>query len=121
MSNKKKKSKNSDYHYMQRQYEAQREEREKAERDSKKKIRRLINLGSFILIVISLGLAIYSYSNQRNDLAPIYTVTSAVAMMLMAWNSKDTRPTFCKVGMGIGVAMILLAYLFTRQSGILKF
>ncbi|MBQ4467206.1 MAG: hypothetical protein II918_03195 [Firmicutes bacterium] len=119
MSNKKKKSKNSDYHYMQRQYEAQREEREKAERDSKRKLRRLVSLGSFIMIVISLGLAIYATTQHKNDLAPIYTVTSAVAMMLMAWNSKDTRPTFYKVGMGLGVAMILLAYYFTRQSGLL--
>ncbi|MBO5995166.1 MAG: hypothetical protein J6Q41_06610 [Firmicutes bacterium] len=119
MSNKKKKNKNSDYHYMQRQYEAQREEREKAERDSKKKIRRLISLASFLLIVASLVMAVISYSNNRNDLAPIYTVTSAAAMMLMAWNSKDTRPTFYKVGMGLGVAMIFLAYYFTRQGGLL--
>ena len=121
MSNKKKKSKNSDYRYLQRQYEEQREQREKAERDSKRKIKRLLGLASFLLVVISLGLAIFSLSNQRSDLAPIYTVTSAAAMMLMAWTGKETRPTFYNVGMGLGVAMLLLAYLFTRQNGLLKF
>ena len=116
---KKKKSKNSDYHYLQRQYAEQREQREKAERDSKKKTRRLLNWLSFLLIVVSVIMAFYSYMNKATELAPIYTLTSAIAMMLMAWTAKDTRPTFYKVGMGIGVVLIVLTYFTTKQAGFL--
>ena len=118
MSNKKKKkSKNSDYRYLQKKNDEWREEQERAERKAEKKKNRWLNIASFVLILGSVIMGISSYTTQNYGLAPIYTVTSGIGMMLMALSSKNTRPTFYKVGMGMGFAMLLLAYYIARTTG----
>ena len=119
MSNKKKKSKNSDYRYLQRKNDEWREEQERAERKAEKKKNRWLNVGAFVLVLGSIILAIYAYVHQDNGLAPIYTVTSGFGILLMAVSSKNTRPTFYKVGIGMGVALLLLAYYIARTTGMI--
>lgn len=120
MSNKKKKkSKNSDYRYLQKKEDAWREAQEKKERDANKTKNRIMNIGALVLIVISLIAAIHAYTNNLYHWAPFYTTTSAFAVMLMAASTKDRRPKFYKVGMGMGVALLLLAYYIARSTGLI--
>ena len=49
---KKKKAKNSDYRYLQRHYDEQREERERAQRKAEKNKRRFIMIIAVVLIIM---------------------------------------------------------------------
>ena len=120
MSNKKKKkAKNSDYRYLEKKNDEWREQQEKAERSAEKKKNRWLNVAAAILVIGSLIAGVYSYSTHDYSVAPLYTLTSGVGIMLMALSSKNTRPKFYKVGMGMGVAMLLLAYYIARTTGLL--
>ena len=122
MSNKrKKKSKNSDYKYLQRKEDEWREEQIKAERKAEKNKFRILNILSVILVLGSMAAGLYAYTNKLNEWAPFYTFTSGIAVMLMAYTSKDRKPTFYKVGIGMGAVLIIAAYLIGRSQGLFGF
>ena len=80
---KKKKAKNSDYRYLQRHYDEQREEREKEERKKQKAQRRALMILAIVLIVGSLGLCIAAYSTGITWFSPIYLGLSGLGMLLL--------------------------------------
>ena len=119
MSNKKKKkNKNSNYGYYRQKEQEWREAEEKKEREANKTKNRIINILSFILIAVSLVLAIYSSTHNLVTWAPFYTFTSGLAVMLMGYSAKDRRPTFYKAGMGMGVLLLIMAYFIGRSQGL---
>ena len=119
MSNKKKKkNKNSNYGYYRQKEQEWREAEEKREREANKPKNRILNILAFLLIAVSLVLAIYSSTHNLVTWAPFYTVTSAIAVMLIGYTAKDRRPNFYKVGMGMGVVLLVMAYFIGKQQGL---
>ncbi|MBR6473317.1 MAG: hypothetical protein IKS99_06315 [Firmicutes bacterium] len=111
----KKKKKNSDYRYLQKKEDEKREAREREERKAARNKIRILNLAAFILIAGSLFAGVYAYSKQLTSWAPYYTITSGIGILFMAYTSKDTRPKFFKIGMGLGLGMFVLAYFIIKS------
>ena len=121
MSNKKKKAKNSDYHYLQRHYDEQREEREKAQRKAEKTKRRIIFIIALVLVIGSLVVCAVAYSTQNNWMSPIYLGLSAIGMILLYVYYKEDRPKYSKAALVLGIVILVVVFMQMRSLGWLKY
>lgn len=118
---KKKKAKNSDYRYLQRHYDEQREEREKEERKKQKAQRRALMILAIVLILGSLGLCIAAYSTGITWFSPIYLGLSGLGMLLLYVYYKEERPKYATAAMVLGIFILFVAFMQMRSLGWLKY
>lgn len=117
----KKKKKNSDYRYLQRQYDERREEREKAERKKQKAQRKALIVLAVIFIIGSLGLCIASYATDIAELSPIYLSLSGLGMLMLYAYYKDDRPKYATAALVLGIIILVVAVLQMRGFGWLEY
>lgn len=117
----KKKRKNSDYRYLQRQYDERREEREKAERKKQKAQRKALIILAVIFIVGSLGLCIASYATNIAWFSPVYLSLSGLGMLMLYAYYKDDRPKYATAALVLGIIILVIAVLQMRDLGWLRY
>ena len=116
MSNKKKK-KNSDYRYLQRQQDERREAREKEERKKAEAKNKWLYIAGIVFLFGSIIAGVYAYTQGlANVAAPYYSVASGVGMLLLGTYYKDKREKYSKVCYGFGIGMMILAYFMYRAA-----
>ena len=120
MSNKKKKAKNSDYRYLQRHYDEQREAREREERKKEQKKRRFILILAVVLILGALVLCAIGYAQNIDWMAPVYLSVSAVGMILIWYYYREDRPKYATTALVVGIVILVVAFLQARQFGWLE-
>ena len=118
---KKKKSKNSDYRYLQRHYDEQREERERAARKAEKAKRRVIMILAIVLIIGALICCAVAYAQNITWLSPIYLGASGIGLILLYVYYKDDRPNYSKAALVLGIVILVLVFLQMRALGWLQY
>lgn len=118
---KKKKAKNSDYRYLQRHYDEQREEREKAQRKAEKNKRRFIMILAVLLIVGSLICAAVGYAQNLNWMSPIYLGLSAIGMILLHFYYREERPKYATTALVVGIVILVVVFMQMNSLGWLKY
>lgn len=113
----KKKKKNNDYRYLQRKEEEAREARQKAERQKEKRKRSWLNIGSMLFLAASIVVWAISLSQGLDYLGPVYTTLAGVGMILLSVYHKESRPTFSKVGLVMGILMLALGFYIGSGHG----
>ena len=117
----KKKRKNSDYHYMQRQYDEAREKREREAIKAQKRKFRLIFILAVVLIVGSLILCLVAYSQSLTWMSPLYLGCSGLGMLLLYWYYKEDKPKYATAALVMGVVILIIALMQARSLGWLKY
>ena len=118
---KKKKAKNSDYRYLQRHYDEQREEREKEIRKAEKAKRRFMIILAVLLIVGSLICAGVGYAKQLDWMSPIYLGLSAIGMILIYFYYKEERPKYATTALVVGIVILIVVFMQMNALGWLKY
>lgn len=118
---KKKKAKNSDYRYLQRHYDEQREERERAQRKAEKTKRRFIMIIAVVLIIGSLICCAVAYAQNITWLSPIYLGASAIGMIMIYFYYKEDRPKYAKTALAMGIVILIVVFLQMRSMGWLRY
>lgn len=118
---KKKKAKNSDYRYLQRHYDEQREEREKEVRKAEKAKRRFMIILAVLLIVGSLICAGVGYAKQLDWMSPIYLGLSAIGMILIYFYYKEERPKYATTALVVGIVILIVVFMQMNALGWLKY
>lgn len=118
---KKKKAKNSDYRYLQRHYDEQREEREKEERKKQKTKYRFVFILALILILGSLVMGLIGYLQSIEWMSPVYLCMSGAGMLLLYYYYKDSREKYAKTAAVFGIIILLVAFMQMRGLGWLKY
>ena len=113
----KKKKKNSDYHYLQRQEVERREERERAERKKEKAKKRWLYIVAILFLLSSIIIWAVALTNKIEMLGPIYTALSGVGMLLLGVYYRESRKTFSNIGIILGVIMLVLAFYIGKGMG----
>jgi peptidoglycan/LPS O-acetylase OafA/YrhL len=118
---KKKKAKNSDYRYLQRHYDEQREEREREVRKAEKAKRRFMIILAVLLIVGSLICAGVGYAKQLDWMSPIYLGLSAIGMILIYFYYKEERPKYATTALVVGIVILIVVFMQMNALGWLKY
>ena len=118
---KKKKAKNSDYRYLQRHYDEQREEREKEIRKAEKTKRRFMIILAVLLIVGSLICAGVGYAKQLDWMSPVYLGLSAIGMILIYFYYKEERPKYATTALVVGIVILIVVFMQMNALGWLKY
>ncbi len=118
---KKKKAKNSDYRYLQRHYDEQREERERAQRKAEKNKRRFIMIIAVVLIIGSLICCAIAYAQGITWLSPIYLGASAIGMIMLYLYYKEERPKYATTALVVGIVILVVVFMQMRALGWLKY
>ena len=118
---KKKKAKNSDYRYLQRHYDEQREEREKEVRKAEKAKRRFMIILAVLLIVGSLICAGVGYAKQLDWMSPVYLGLSAIGMILIYFYYKEERPKYATTALVVGIVILIVVFMQMNALGWLKY
>jgi len=113
----KKKKKNSDYRYLQRQEDEKRTQREMAERKKDKAKKRGLYIVAILFLLASIIIWAVALSNKNETLGPIYTALSGLGMLLIGIYYRESRKTFSNVGIILGVVMLALAFYIARGMG----
>ena len=119
--NKKKKAKNSDYRYLQRHYDEQREEREREVRKAEKAKRRFMIILAVLLIVGSLICAGVGYAKQLDWMSPVYLGLSAIGMILIYFYYKEERPKYATTALVVGIVILIVVFMQMNALGWLKY
>ena len=118
---KKKKAKNSDYRYLQRHYDEQREEREREVRKEEKAKRRFMIILAVLLIVGSLICAGVGYAKQLDWMSPVYLGLSAIGMILIYFYYKEERPKYATTALVVGIVILIVVFMQMNALGWLKY
>ncbi len=112
----KKKKKNSDYRYLQRQEDERREAAKKAEQKKHKARNTWMYVLGLVFLIGSVFMGVYAYVNKMTWMTPYYSIVSAIGMFLLGVHYKETREKYSKVCFGFGIGMLVLAFLLFRGT-----
>ena len=117
----KKRAKNSDYHYVERRDNA---ERDRARKEAQRKVgrrERFMYLLGFFLLIAALILWILSRKNGLSEtLSPLYGAISGGGLILLSRSYTRDRPRAAKACIVTGVvALILSAGIFLINIGVI--
>lgn len=112
----KKKAKNSDYRYLQRQEDERREAAKKAEQKKNKAKDTWMYVIGLLFLIGSVFMGVYAYVSKNTWLTPYYSIVSALGMLLLGYHYREKREKYSKVCYGFAIGMLVLAFLLFRGT-----